>query len=37
MTTKDHFIIHDPEDYKLHYHMSPEGIFGWILKIISFL
>ena len=25
MATKDHFIIHGPEDYKLHYHMSPEG------------
>ena len=25
MATKDHFIIHGLEDYKLHYHMSPEG------------
>ena len=25
MATKDHFTIHGPEDYKLYYHMSPEG------------
>ena len=25
MATKDHFIIHCPEDYKLYYHMSPES------------
>ena len=25
MATKDHFIIHGPEDYKLHCHTSPEG------------
>ena len=25
MATKDHFIIYGPEDYKLYYHMSPEG------------
>ena len=25
MATKDHFIIHGPEDYKLHYHTSPDG------------
>ena len=25
MATKDHFIIFDPEDYKLYYHMSPGG------------
>ena len=25
MATKDHFISFDPEDYKLYYHMSPEG------------
>ena len=25
MATKDHFIINGPEDYKLYYHMSPEG------------
>ena len=25
MATKDHLMIHGPEDYKLHYHMSPEG------------
>ena len=25
MATKDHFIIHGPEDYKLYYHVSPEG------------
>ena len=25
MTTKDHFVIYGPEDYKSYYHMSPEG------------
>ena len=25
MATKDHFVIYGPEDYKLYYHMSPEG------------
>ena len=25
MATKDHFTIRGPEDYKLYYHMSPEG------------
>ena len=25
MATKDHFTVHGPEDYKLYYHMSPEG------------
>ena len=24
MATKDHFIIRGPEDYTLHYHMSPK-------------
>ena len=25
MATKDHFIIHGPGDYKLYYHVSPQG------------
>ena len=25
MATNDHFVIYGPEDYKLYYHMSPEG------------
>ena len=25
MATKDHFVIYGLEDYKLYYHMSPEG------------
>ena len=25
MATKDHFVIYRPQDYKLYYHMSPEG------------
>ena len=25
MATKDHFIIYGPVDYKLYYHVSPEG------------
>ena len=25
MATKDHFVIYGPGDYKLYYHMSPEG------------
>ena len=25
MATKDHFVIYGPENYKLYYHMSPEG------------
>ena len=25
MATQDHFVIYGPEDYKLYYHMSPDG------------
>ena len=37
MATKDHFVIYGPEDYKLYYHMSPEGHIWLDAKIQNLL